>query len=156
MEEGREAKRQRFDPDREVEVEERVDGETFLERMARLDAPADDAARRVLLEEFEKELKIRRERGSTAEGADAGTDEEAEFDGMHDKEEARQVRSNIPPEAPSESEWRKHRVTHFPYRPWCPDCVAGRGIAGAHCKRKEEDEAPLGAELHFDYCFLKS
>ena len=33
---------------------------------------------------------------------------------------------------PSLEEWRQHRLTHLPYRSWCPDCVAGKTVDDAH------------------------
>ena len=37
-------------------------------------------------------------------------------------EEGREVQTTRPASCPSEAEWRAHRVTHYPYRSWCPYC----------------------------------
>ena len=55
--------------------------------------------------------------------------------GFVEPEEGRPVRTRVPPDCPSEREWREHRVTHYPYRSWCPCCRAGRGVAAAHRRR---------------------
>ena len=68
--------------------------------------------------------------------------------------EGRPVRVPTLPYVPTEQERREHNVTHYPHRTWCECCMAGRAIAGAHAKSKDEID-PRAGELHFDYCFLK-
>ena len=66
--------------------------------------------------------------------------------------EARPIKSRGLPKGPSEEEKRAHRVTHYPFRSWCPVCVAGRAKNYPHLRGnpKEEREFP---EISFDYCF---
>ena len=45
------------------------------------------------------------------------------------------------PVRPSEAEVEEHRLTHLPYRNWCPECVAGRGVGeqrGRHAGRHHD------------------
>ncbi|CAE7728347.1 RE2 [Symbiodinium sp. CCMP2592] len=44
----------------------------------------------------------------------------------------RNPRSSPVPTEPSPEEVAKHRLTHVPYQPWCPLCVATRGRRDAH------------------------
>ena len=66
-------------------------------------------------------------------------------------EEARGVWSRVRPKGPTKEVRRKHNLTHFPFRSWCPACVAGRGRDHRHLRRAPEDrEFP---EISFDYAF---
>ena len=57
----------------------------------------------------------------------AGEDMRARED-FEQKEEGRAVKTTRPSACPSEAEWRAHRVTHYPYRSWCPYCRTARGV----------------------------
>jgi len=52
---------------------------------------------------------------------------------------------------PTKSEIEEHRLTHLPFRSWCPFCVKGRGVERGHF-RSERDADAVG-EMHIDYCF---
>ena len=80
--------------------------------------------------------------------------EEAEIAGEEDEDESRPVRTRIASYAPTLRERREHNVTHYPFRSWCPCCVAGRAAAAPHF-RGGDKEIPVGGEFHFDYCFLR-
>ena len=57
---------------------------------------------------------------------------------------------------PTEEQWRRRWLAgHAPYRPWCPACVAGRGMAEHHRKleKDRQDEAPVVA---MDYAFFST
>ena len=45
-------------------------------------------------------------------------------------------------------------VTHVPFRPWCPFCVAGKSKANPHKKKGERDLTV--PEVHMDYMFMES
>jgi hypothetical protein len=67
------------------------------------------------------------------------------------EEEGREVRNRRPARGPTAEELRVHRLTHWPFRSWCPDCVAGRAKDWGHPQReKKEREVPT---VHLDYCF---
>ena len=69
-------------------------------------------------------------------------------------EEARVGKARVPPKAPSAEEMRLHRLTHYPFRSWCPVCVAARGKSWPHLRM--DDEAPSEVPtICFDYCFLR-
>ena len=58
------------------------------------------------------------------------------------------------PRQPTEEEVQLHQLTHLPFRPWCPHCVA--------CKSKEDKQRLLDEEprrripsLEVDYCYVK-
>ena len=54
------------------------------------------------------------------------------------------------PRGPTAEEQRLHRVTHCPFRSWCPKCVAGRGHQGGHFASEEPlDDTPI---ISIDYC----
>ena len=45
------------------------------------------------------------------------------------------------PIQPSQADIEEHRLTHVPYRSWCPECVEGRGLGeqrGRHAGRAHE------------------
>ena len=58
------------------------------------------------------------------------------------------------PRKPSPEVVAHHNLTHFPYRSWCPFCVAGRRPNSQH----RSCNADLGRMLpmfHADYCFVR-
>ena len=71
-----------------------------------------------------------------------GSEEEEEFQcgvcGLEDDEEGEDA---LPAKgkkilgAPPEEELRIHRISHLPFRKWCPECMAGRGTDDAHGER---------------------
>ena len=58
-------------------------------------------------------------------------------------------------EIPSEYEHSQHRLTHVPYRAWCPSCIAHRARADRH-ERTGEAHAGEVPTVSFDYFFTKS
>ena len=71
--------------------------------------------------------------------------------GLDDADEAIEPVRRRPAGKPTEAEIRAHRVSHLPFRDWCPECVAGRAKDWPHKSIKEKVlEVP---EVHFDYCF---
>ena len=67
-----------------------------------------------------------------------------------ESEEARQGVSRKPPPSPTAEELRIHRLTHYPFRSWCPACVAGRAKSWPH-RRQESDEGIEGVpSVSFD------
>ena len=61
------------------------------------------------------------------------------------------------PPAPSRQEVAEHNIDHWPFRSWCPDCVAGKATGDHHrvTKGKEEDESRIPI-LAFDYAFMSN
>jgi hypothetical protein len=59
------------------------------------------------------------------------------------------------PYSPSIEEKRLHRVMHWPFRSWCPECVMGKGRESPHrYKNKPEREPVVHPVISFDYMFL--
>ena len=56
--------------------------------------------------------------------------------------------------SPSEEEVRVRRVTHVPFRDWCPDCVAGRDKDWQHQSRNSQETLTV-PEVHLDCCFIR-
>ena len=80
-----------------------------------------------------------------------GDDEEAE-------EEAEPKRIAPSPVLPTAAEIEDHRISHFPYRNWCPHCVAGRALgerrgAGALGWQPGRHVIPV---IMMDYFYLTS
>ena len=56
------------------------------------------------------------------------------------------------PGEPTAEERRIHDITHLPYRSWCAECVAGRGVGFAHTSHEAlaEDALPIvGIDYHY-------
>ena len=66
-------------------------------------------------------------------------------------DEARVPKPMLDPKLPSPAEVEEHRLTHLPFRNWCPDCVKGRGKDAPHQKGRGERGLP---EIHVDYMFM--
>ena len=67
------------------------------------------------------------------------------------EEEAREVHSPPIPATPSLEEVRKHRLTHRPFRSWCPHCVRGKGRADQHRRSSQKEEWQGVPKLASDY-----
>ena len=59
------------------------------------------------------------------------------------------------PKTPSREEVRRHNLTHWPYRSWCPWCVMGRRNAEPHFQARDGDSRSLPL-LVLDYAFLRN
>ena len=70
---------------------------------------------------------------------DAPANEGIEIDGDHEEgedtiEEGRAILGQKMVYQPSKQEWDDHQRYHIPFREWCPFCVKGKCITGAHRK----------------------
>ncbi len=68
--------------------------------------------------------------------------------------EAQQPMRRTPSTRPTAAEIRAHRVSHLPFRDWCPECVAGRAKDWPHRQQKETEELTI-PEINMDYCFIR-
>ena len=77
-----------------------------------------------------------------------------EMDADQEPEEAVDpIRKKVEP-LPSEEEQRKHKLTHMPFRSWCPYCVAAAANDDPHKARKLLEQPALEVqEIHWDYFF---
>ena len=48
------------------------------------------------------------------------------------EEEAKPIKGPRAQCMPMQAEIDRHRITHLPYRSWCPECVEGFAREGAH------------------------
>ena len=99
----------------------------------------------------EEAMEAGEEEGERKEAEDREEAMEAEEE---EGEEAEAVRLRKAPNQPSDKELEEHMVTHVPYRPWCPFCVAGKSKANPHRKRGDRDVTM--PEVHMDYTFMKT
>ena len=66
-----------------------------------------------------------------------------------------ETRAATAPMKPSKAEQENHNLTHIPYAPWCPLCVAARGRDSPHRSQSEAVEHE-GSIIQFDYTFWTS
>ena len=71
--------------------------------------------------------------------------------GQEEGEEAREVKAPPIPDTPSREQVRLHRLTHRPYRSWCPHCVAARRPNTQH-RSSSSDSQRADPLLVADYC----
>ena len=69
----------------------------------------------------------------------------------HVGQEAKEVKFEC---MPCEKEVRLHNLNHIPFRSWCPYCVQGKAVTGAHRKKKDEDEDEVTV-ISIDYAGMK-
>ena len=53
--------------------------------------------------------------------------------------------------SPSATGIERHRVTHYPFRTWCKQCVMGRGVGRGHAKSTGESSVPI---VGMDYFYI--
>ena len=85
---------------------------------------------------------------------DQGADDEVKQDEDQGEEEARSVKAPPVPATPSKAEVAQHRLTHRPFRSWCPHCVRGKGRADKHRKSSQKDDETAIPKLCSDYFFI--
>ena len=90
--------------------------------------------------------------GITFNGARARSLRREDEEGV---EEAEVMKRKKEVRAPSTEEIRVHRLTNFPFRSWCAECVAGRAKDEAHHQRMEEEKEGSIKEVHFDFMMMR-
>ena len=81
--------------------------------------------------------------GGSAQGVEAGRVDALEGDSC--------IKRLIDPRLPTEEEVEHHKLTHLPYRSWCPECVKAKGKdLDYRCAVDNERKLPAPC---FDYCF---
>ena len=110
--------------------------------MLRADLPAQGAVR-----SDEELVDAAQDDGDTDEGEKPW---ESGGHGLRNEQPAGLLKS---PKQPSAQDIAMHNLTHFPYRDWCPHCVASRRPNTPHRSRAlEERKIPL---VVADYCHLR-
>jgi hypothetical protein len=72
-------------------------------------------------------------------------------DSGHDENEAQDVRAGTVPMKPTASEVERHRITHYPYRRWCRECLEGQAVGDGH---KASPSEPLYPIIGVDYFYI--
>ena len=67
------------------------------------------------------------------------------------EEEAADLKHATNVASPSADDVERHRVTHYPYRSWCKQCVMGRGVGRGHAKSASESSVPI---VGMDYFYV--
>ena len=76
-------------------------------------------------------------------------------DGVNkESEEARPVTGPPIPPTPSKEDVARHRLTHRPYRSWCPHCIRGKGRADRHMQSNQKHDRSDIPKLASDYFFI--
>ena len=88
--------------------------------------------------------------GEVDEGME-GQAQRAEAGRIGAEEGGRFIKRLVDPRLPTEEEVEHHKLTHLPYRNWCPACVKAKGKDLDH--RGEVDEERKLSESCFEYCF---
>ena len=71
-----------------------------------------------------------------------------------EEEEVREVKGPAVPTLPSKEEVLRHRLTHRPFRSWCPHCVRGKGRERPHRKSTQKDAFEGVPKLVSDYFYI--
>ena len=62
-------------------------------------------------------------------------------DGDDEREEVQAPKAVAEVYLPSQLEIDEHNLVHLPFRAWCPHCVQGKAVAGAHRRRVQEEKS---------------
>ena len=124
---------ERFERDHERDENGEANGK--VRRREREQAPDEE-------DEAEEEKSAEEESDQEVEGQESAE---------QDSGDIRVMKKMLDPCLPTREEVEQHRLTHLPYRSWCPHCVKGRGVEKSHF-RTERDQDAVG-EMHLDYCF---
>ena len=73
---------------------------------------------------------------------------------FEDVEGAREGKTRALPKGPSEEQTRVHQFPHYPFKSWCPQCVAGKAKSWPHF-RQEVDDVGEVPTIWLDHCFLR-
>ena len=75
-------------------------------------------------------------------------------EGQEEGEEAREVKAPPIPDTPSREQVRLHRLTHRPFRSWCPHCIRGKGRSDPHKKSSQKGVESEIPKIASDYFFV--
>jgi hypothetical protein len=86
------------------------------------------------------------------EGLSEGGEEHVEIKDDEVSGEAQDIKVAPDPFMPSAAEVEEHRVTHWPYRSWCRECVEGKAL-GEHRSHRCAHGSRV-AVVGIDYFFM--
>ena len=67
---------------------------------------------------------------------------------IDDQQEAKKAKGLPTPPQPTEQERMEHKLTHLPYRSWCPVCVRSKGRADNHPKQHSQSPV-IQADINY-------
>ena len=110
----------------------------------------------------DEEIQSRNKQGGLyQEGSSSGSAtgqreiEQREVDDMERDEDVRPMKAESTPKTPSPEEYRVHRLTHLPYRSWCPHCVRAKKRNPPHKKKSSKDaERRTVPAIAIDYMYM--
>eukprot|EP00973_Karenia_brevis_P096202 12431137-Karenia_brevis.AAC.1 len=74
-----------------------------------------------------------------------------------EEEDVRPIKAETTPRTPTAEEYRVHRLTHLPYRSWCPHCVRGKKKNPPHRKQSKSGDGDRSIPvIAIDYMFMTS
>ena len=91
------------------------------------------------------------------EGDELHPNEELEGEAQGREGEPEEVREPSAPRVPilpSREEVLKHRLTHRPFRTWCPHCIKGKGREDRHLQSRQKGSVPGIPKVVSDYFFI--
>ena len=91
---------------------------------------------------------------NVASEGEQGAEGDGQREGETREEEARQVHAPPIPVTPTLEEVRQHRLTHTPFRSWCPHCVRGKGREDRHSPSKQKGVYMGIPKIVSDYFFV--
>ncbi len=100
----------------------------------------------------ERDNKGDRMKGDGDVGERDGGEVEITSDAEDEERGTDKVKIATNPSSPTQQEIDQHRITHIPYRNWCPHCIRGKAREDAHRKvDRSRDEVPT---ISIDYAFM--
>ena len=75
-------------------------------------------------------------------------------EGPQGEEEVRRVKQVLIPNTPSRTEVLEHRLTHRPFRSWCPHCVRGKGRPDQHRASPQKKIEQVIPKVVCDYFYV--
>ena len=85
--------------------------------------------------------------------ANAEADQAGQLDSSGEAKTARSLRT---PEPPTDAARMVHNATHFPFRDWCPICVASCGRSSSHRRVVVNKIADTLPQFQTDYMFIRT
>ena len=79
-----------------------------------------------------------------------------EEEGVEESEEYLRIQQV---ESPTPAQKQRHELeNHAVFRPWCPICIAGRGLGSQHRRKRQDkaEEAREGATIYSDFFFMNT
>ena len=83
-----------------------------------------------------------------------GDDEEGDKEAVIHDEDVEKLRVAPSPQMPSAAEVEEHRITHYPFRSWCKECIEGRALGERRGQNSHGPSERLVTTIGIDYFFM--